>query len=163
MFGKCLGVTIKLPLPRLQYEEAMLRYGSDKPDLRYGMKLIDVTDLARQSELKVFLDAINPPSPPLGKGGLGGVVKAICLPGQLPGGGVQPCLLDEELGIQLSQCPALHPDSDHVAACARELCKRIVECRDARPVRLRAGARPGVTGSDRGLQGVRSTRAALLR
>lgn len=44
IFQKCIGVTIPLPLPRLQYADAMLHYGSDKPDLRYGLEIVDVTD-----------------------------------------------------------------------------------------------------------------------
>jgi aspartyl-tRNA synthetase len=54
IFGRCLGVTIPLPLPRLRYPEAMLRYGTDKPDLRYGLEIVDVSDLAAQTEFKVF-------------------------------------------------------------------------------------------------------------
>src|SRR5262245_23748436 len=58
VFGRCLGLNIKLPLPRLQYEEAMLRYGSDKPDLRYGMEIVDCGDIVPQTEFKVFQETI---------------------------------------------------------------------------------------------------------
>src|SRR5207245_8786231 len=54
VFGRCLDVTVPLPLPRLKYADAMLRYGSDKPDLRYGLEISDVSDLAAQTEFKVF-------------------------------------------------------------------------------------------------------------
>jgi aspartyl-tRNA synthetase len=54
VFARCLGVTIPLPLPRLKYADVMLRYGNDKPDLRYGLEIVEVTDLAAQSEFKVF-------------------------------------------------------------------------------------------------------------
>jgi aspartyl-tRNA synthetase len=54
VFARCLGVTIPLPLPRLLYPEAMLRYGTDKPDLRYGLEIADVSDLAARTEFKVF-------------------------------------------------------------------------------------------------------------
>ncbi len=54
VFRQCLGIEIPLPLPRLPYEEAMLRYGSDKPDLRYGLEIIDVTEIAAQTEFRVF-------------------------------------------------------------------------------------------------------------
>ena len=57
-FQKCLGVTIPLPLLRLSYADAMLRYGSDKPDLRYGLEIVDVGDLVAQTEFKVFQEAV---------------------------------------------------------------------------------------------------------
>jgi aspartyl-tRNA synthetase len=56
VFRACVGVEISLPFPRLRYDEAMLRYGSDKPDLRYGLEIIDITDLACQTAFRVFLD-----------------------------------------------------------------------------------------------------------
>ena len=59
VFAKCIGVTIPLPLPRLQYEDAMLRYGSDKPDLRFGLEIVDVGGVAAQSEFKVFRSALE--------------------------------------------------------------------------------------------------------
>ncbi len=65
------GVEVPVPFRRMRYDDAIRDYGSDKPDLRYGMKLIDVTEVARRSSFKVFLDAIE----------RGGLVKAICLPG----------------------------------------------------------------------------------
>ncbi len=58
-FRQCVGVEIPLPLPRLKYADAMLRYGSDKPDLRYGLEIVDVGDLAAQSEFKVFRGAVE--------------------------------------------------------------------------------------------------------
>jgi len=54
IFRRCLGVEIPLPLPRLGYAECMLRYGSDKPDLRYGMEIVEVSDLAARSSFSVF-------------------------------------------------------------------------------------------------------------
>src|SRR5262249_8517769 len=58
VFGRCLGVTIPLPLPRLSYEEVMLRYGSDKPDLRYGLEIVELSDLAARTELVPFREAL---------------------------------------------------------------------------------------------------------
>ena len=49
VFQRCVGVTIPLPLPRLNYADVMLKYGSDKPDLRYGLEIVDLTDLAISS------------------------------------------------------------------------------------------------------------------
>jgi aspartyl-tRNA synthetase len=52
-----LDLEISLPLPRMTYDEAMERFGHDAPDLRFGMELIDVTDLAKQAEFRVFRHA----------------------------------------------------------------------------------------------------------
>ncbi len=46
IFDKCLGVKLKTPFPRLSYAEVMAKYGSDKPDLRFGLEIVDVTDVA---------------------------------------------------------------------------------------------------------------------
>jgi aspartyl-tRNA synthetase len=58
VFRRCLDVEIKLPLPRLSYADAMARYGSDKPDLRFGMEIIELSDLAPRTEFSVFQNAI---------------------------------------------------------------------------------------------------------
>jgi aspartyl-tRNA synthetase len=59
------------PFPRLTFEESMRRFGTDKPDLRYGMELFDVTELAAQSEFAVFRNAASS----------GGSVEGIAVPG----------------------------------------------------------------------------------
>jgi aspartyl-tRNA synthetase len=59
VFAQCLGVTIPLPLPRLSYADVMLHYGSDKPDLRYGLEIAELSDLAAQTELPPFRDALS--------------------------------------------------------------------------------------------------------
>jgi aspartyl-tRNA synthetase len=51
---KELGLDVKLPLPRMTYDEAMERFGHDAPDLRFGLELVDCTDLAAKSEFRVF-------------------------------------------------------------------------------------------------------------
>lgn len=62
-----IGVEIKLPLPRISYAEAMKSYGRDAPDLRYGMKIQEVTEIAKQTDFKVFREPID----------AGGVVRCI--------------------------------------------------------------------------------------
>ena len=67
VFKKVLDVELPTPLPRLTYTEAMERYGSDKPDTRFGMELIDLTDAVRNCGFGVFASAIEG----------GGMVRAI--------------------------------------------------------------------------------------
>jgi aspartyl-tRNA synthetase len=67
LFKELLGVELKRPFERLSYQEALERFGSDKPDRRFGLELIDLTDIFRNTEFKVFRQAIEG----------GGVVKAI--------------------------------------------------------------------------------------
>jgi len=67
MFKAGRGIDIPTPFPRMDYREAMDRYGSDKPDTRFGMELTDLADTFASSEFKVFKGALES----------GGVVKAI--------------------------------------------------------------------------------------
>ncbi|MGY3765799.1 aspartate--tRNA ligase [Vagococcus vulneris] len=62
-----MGMEITLPFPRMTYDDAMARYGSDKPDTRFGMELIDVADAVQDAGFKVFTSAIES----------GGTVKAL--------------------------------------------------------------------------------------
>jgi len=67
LFKELLGIEIKLPLERISYREALERYGTDKPDRRFGLELIELTDIFKKTEFKVFRKAVEE----------GGVVKAI--------------------------------------------------------------------------------------
>ncbi|HBT48087.1 MAG TPA: aspartate--tRNA ligase [Peptococcaceae bacterium] len=71
VFGRVLGVKLDLPFPRLTYREAMTRYGSDKPDLRFGLEIKDISDLVKNSGFRVFAEVV----------GRGGVVRGIRVPG----------------------------------------------------------------------------------
>lgn len=71
VFKDVLDVDIPTPFPRLPYREAMDRFGSDKPDLRFGMEIRDLTDTVRGSDFVVFNSAIH----------AGGSVRAIVLKG----------------------------------------------------------------------------------
>ena len=71
IFGETIGKTIAVPFPRLTYKEAMERYGSDKPDTRFGMELVDVGDIVGKAGFKVFANAVAN----------GGSVKCICAKG----------------------------------------------------------------------------------
>jgi aspartyl-tRNA synthetase len=71
IFRRTLNMEIPLPFPRLVYDEAMNRYGSDKPDLRYELELQDFADLAERGEFQVFRKVLTE----------GGAVKALVAPG----------------------------------------------------------------------------------
>ncbi len=59
LYKEILDVDITVPLPRLTYDEAMRRYGSDKPDTRFGMEIIDISDAVKESEFVVFKSALE--------------------------------------------------------------------------------------------------------
>ena len=59
VFKEVKGIDIKLPLMRMKYDDAIRFYGSDKPDLRFDMKICDVKDLFSNTEFKVFSNALN--------------------------------------------------------------------------------------------------------
>lgn len=71
LFKDLKGVEIQLPIKRLAYKEAMEKYGLDKPDLRFGFELVDISDEVRKSEFKVFSSTIEK----------GGSVKGINIKG----------------------------------------------------------------------------------
>ena len=59
LFKECLDVDVKTPLPRLSYQEAMDRFGVDKPDLRFGLELVDVGTEVKDSQFKVFASVVE--------------------------------------------------------------------------------------------------------
>ncbi len=67
IWKEVLNLEVPNPIPQMEYDEAMTRYGSDRPDLRYGMELHDISDLGQQTDFAVFKNAP--------------MVKAICVPG----------------------------------------------------------------------------------
>lgn len=67
IFKDCLAREIKLPLPRLSYADAISRYGKDNPDVRFGMELVDLTDIVKDSGFKLFGEVAAS----------GGIIKAI--------------------------------------------------------------------------------------
>ncbi|THU70082.1 hypothetical protein C4D60_Mb08t21310 [Musa balbisiana] len=70
IFQEIAGIQLPNPFPRLTYSEAMNRYGSDKPDLRFSLELRDVSSAFSGCNFKVFTDALEK----------GGIVKALCVP-----------------------------------------------------------------------------------
>lgn len=72
LFKEVLNHDVELPIPRMKWIDAMNDYGSDKPDTRFDMKLIDVTDVVKDCGFGVFANAVKD----------GGVVKGLCVKGQ---------------------------------------------------------------------------------
>lgn len=71
LFEEVLGISLEVPFPILSYDEAMDRYGIDKPDIRFGLELRDLTPLFKDSTFKVFEEALVQ----------GGIIKAINVKG----------------------------------------------------------------------------------
>ncbi len=71
LFREVAGDDLQTPFPSLTYEEALLRYGSDKPDLRFDLPIVDVSQIFRESEFAVFARTLED----------GGIVRAIRAPG----------------------------------------------------------------------------------
>ncbi|MBP5729880.1 MAG: aspartate--tRNA ligase [Clostridia bacterium] len=70
LFKNVLDIDVPAPFIRMPYSEAMARFGSDKPDIRFGLELVDISEFARNCGFKVFSDAVN----------AGGAVRLICAP-----------------------------------------------------------------------------------
>ena len=71
LFKECLGVEVSLPIQRMTWQDAMDRYGSDKPDLRFGMEIMDVSEQVKDCGFGVFTGVLEN----------GGVVRAVCAQG----------------------------------------------------------------------------------
>ena len=71
VFKEVIGYDVKLPIKRMTFKEAMEKYGSDKPDLRFGMEITDLTDVVKDVDFKVFTSALE----------IGSSVRALCLKG----------------------------------------------------------------------------------
>ncbi|NIP38049.1 MAG: aspartate--tRNA ligase, partial [Candidatus Dadabacteria bacterium] len=67
IFSEVLDKKIEAPFPRMTYDDAILKYGTDRPDTRFGLELVDITDVFKDSEFKVFKAAIKK----------GGILKAL--------------------------------------------------------------------------------------
>ena len=76
LFDEVLGVKIELPIERITFREVMDRFGSDKPDMRFGLELCDISDIVKSCEFKVFSEPVAN----------GGSVRMI----YVPGGGSMP-------------------------------------------------------------------------
>ena len=72
IFKQVLDIDFKEPFPRMTWHEAMDKYGSDKPDIRFGLPIVDVTDIAKKCSFSVFKNAVKS----------GGIVRAINVKGQ---------------------------------------------------------------------------------
>ena len=71
VWREVMGQELPAPFPRLEYDQAMLGYGSDKPDLRYGLSLADVSEVFRESKFKIFGETVRS----------GGRIAALTVPG----------------------------------------------------------------------------------
>lgn len=71
VFKEVLGVDVKTPIKRMTFKDAMEKYGSDKPDLRFGMEITDLSESVKECGFKVFTDAVAN----------GGSVRGLCLEG----------------------------------------------------------------------------------
>ena len=72
IFKESKGIELELPFKRMSYHESMQKYGNDRPDTRFGLELEDISEIFRDSEFKVFRDAVNK----------GGIIKALNLKGR---------------------------------------------------------------------------------
>ncbi len=126
------GADIAMPFPRMTYQEAMDRYGCDKPDIRFGLELQDLGDLAADVEFKVFRSVLAS----------GGIVKGIVIPG---GDGFSRKELDVELldvakpyGAKGLAWIKISPEGEYAGAPVKFFTKDQIDA-----IRDRMGAKPG--------------------
>ncbi|MDR2455890.1 MAG: aspartate--tRNA ligase [Deltaproteobacteria bacterium] len=74
VFKEILNLDVSAPFPRLAYDQAMSKYGSDRPDLRYDLAMVDLGQVLKNSKAQVFVEALSS----------GGVVRAVRAPGAAP-------------------------------------------------------------------------------
>lgn len=86
LFKGILDINIATPFERISYQEAMDKYGTDRPDLRYGLTIHDISEYVKECEFKVFSGTVN----------AGGVVAGLCLPG---GGKYSRKQVDDLIGL----------------------------------------------------------------
>jgi aspartyl-tRNA synthetase len=77
LWKEILGIELTLPFPRMPYHEAMSRFGSDKPDVRFGLELQDISEIFKSSTFQVFSNALA-----TGSRGRKGSIRAISVPAQ---------------------------------------------------------------------------------
>ncbi len=82
LWKEILGVEVQTPFPRMPFAEAMARYGSDKPDVRFGLELQDLSEVFAHSTFQVFQRALEKRPGPAGSTEIRGSVRGIVLPGQ---------------------------------------------------------------------------------
>ena len=146
------GVELPRPFPKITWHESMLRFGSDKPDLRYGLEIADVTDLVRGSEFGVFKGAAES----------GGVVRAAGVPGRrhvLAQGARRADRLREGVGREGTRVPAARRERRGALA-DREVPLAGRDRRPPRGHRRRRRRRHLPRGRHRGGRGARARRPA---
>ncbi len=131
-FKAAIGADIATPFPRMTYHEAMDKYGCDKPDLRFGLELHDLSDLVAEVEFKVFRAVLSS----------GGMVKGIVIPG---GDGFSRKELDVELldvakpyGAKGLAWIKITPEGEYTGAPVKFFSKEQIDA-----IRDRMGAKPG--------------------
>ncbi|HUU18331.1 MAG TPA: aspartate--tRNA ligase [Sedimentisphaerales bacterium] len=132
IWKQILDVDVVVPIRRISYQEAMADYGTDRPDLRFDMKLKDFSDIARQSSFKVFTSVIEN----------GGIVKGLCAPGEkYSRSDIEKTLTNFAAdygakGLAWSKLKAENNNLSLLGGCAKffspEAQQQIIECFDAK-------------------------------